>query len=269
MTPHYLTTRFAHLPLMLLALLALILQGCGDGVRVLPPSDADPTGYYTNNGVLEVMMGDNTTPRVAVKDLQGMVTGGQLMMLSDTENLTYVGTFTVSGNDISGTVTLYEDDEMMQKDVPLSGMITQGSKITGTLGGTGAANGTFQLNYAQDNGPVDMAMVINKLDWEPVTNADSFFISINDELVPIANFGSAGSGFGVFSNCKFRGRIEAIPDAHLYTLSGDMRDCNDAAILMPEAYSGLVSVRGIAPNDRLIVVLTNGAYSISGEYFRR
>ena len=270
MTPHCLTTRFTYLPLMFLALFALALQGCGDGVRILPPSDADPTGYYINTGFVQVMMADNTTPRVTTADFQGMVTGNQFMMLGDTDNLTYVGTFTVSGNDISGTVTLYEAGEATQEDVPLTGMVTATSKITGTLGGSGAANGTFQLNYAPlgDNGPVDVAMVIHTLDWEPVTNADNFLISISDELVPIANFGSAGSGFGIFNRCGFLGRIEPVPGIHLYTLSGVMNDCDNTGILVPEAYSGLVSVRGIAPNDRLIVVLTNGAYGISGEYFR-
>jgi len=110
MTPHCLTTRFTYLPMLLLALLALVLQGCGDGVRVLPLSDADPSGYYTNTGYAQVMMADNTTPRTDITDLQGMVYDGQLMMLSDSKNVTYVGTFTVSGNDFSGTVTVYEED---------------------------------------------------------------------------------------------------------------------------------------------------------------
>ena len=72
MTSHCLTTRFAHLPMLLLALFALVLQGCGDGVRVLPQSDADSTGYYTTTGYAQVMMADNTTPRTDITDLQGV-----------------------------------------------------------------------------------------------------------------------------------------------------------------------------------------------------
>ena len=274
MTPHCLTTRFTYLPLMLLALLALILQGCGDGVRVLPASDADPTGYYTNSGYAQVMTADNTTPRTDITDLQGMVYDGQLMMLSDSKNVTYVGTFSVSGNDFSGTVTVYEAGVRTQENVPLSGMITAGSHITGTLGGSGVANGSFRLNYAPlaDNGPVDMNMVIHDLDWLPVNNTESFTIRIGDDAAPIANFGSGGSGQGTFDNCKFRGRLEPVPETHLYTLSGVMRDCensNSVNILTPKTYSGLVGVRGTAPNDRLIVILTNGIYGINGEYVRQ
>ncbi|MCF6363008.1 MAG: hypothetical protein L3J88_06625 [Gammaproteobacteria bacterium] len=270
MTSPYLTTRFTHLPMMLLALFALALQGCGDGVRVLPQSDADPTGYYTNTGFVDVMMANNTRPRSTKADFQGMVYDGQFMMMSDTENLTYVGTITVSGNDFSGTVTVYEDDVMTQENVPLSGMITEGSKMTGTLGGKGAANGTFRLDYAppMDNGPVDMSMVIRTLDWEPVTGIPPAipFLNADDEIAPVPNFGSGGSGSGIFNNCDYGGRIEPIANTHLYTVSVTMASCVNTKILDISTYTGLVSVRG---NDRLILVLTNGAYDFSGEYRKR
>ncbi|MCF6212357.1 MAG: hypothetical protein L3K24_17245 [Gammaproteobacteria bacterium] len=274
MTLHCLTTRFPYLPMLLLALFALALQGCGDGVRILPPSDADPTGYYTNNGDLEVMRADNTAPRSStVNDLQGMVTDGQLMMLSDTENLTYVGTFTVSGNDINGTVTVYEADVMTQQDVPLTGQITAGSTITGTLGGTGAANGTFTLNYAPlvDNGPVDMDTVTRRLSWEPVTGnppAIPFLdMAAGARPAPAINMTSAGSGSEIFDNCGFTGRVDPITGTHLYRVSVTMVDCVDKAILATPVYTGLASVRSeVSSNDRLILVMTNGAYDFSGEY---
>ncbi len=269
MTPHCLTTRFTHLPMLLLALLALVLQGCGDGVRILPPSDADPTGYYTNTGYAQVMMADNTTPRTDITDLQGMVYDGQLMMLSDSKNVTYVGTFTVSGNDISGTVTVYEEDKMTQQNVPLTGMITAGSKVTGTLGGTGVANGTFQLNYAQDNGPVDMDTVIRDLRWRPVVSPAIPNLNLKSGATPApaTNISAGGSGSNIFDNCGFNGRMEPIAGTHLYTVSVTMKRCANADILVEPVYTGLASVRSEASsNDRLILVLTNGAYDFSGEY---
>ena len=229
----------------------------------------DPTGYYTNTGFVDVKAGDDMTQRL-VTDIQGMVTGEQLMLLSDTESLTYTGTFTMNENNFSGSVTLYEAGVMTQENIPVNGLITEGARITGTLDGTGAANGTFQLDYAPlaDNGPVDMAVVIHTLNWLPMNNNDNFAVNVTSEAV-LPNFTSSGSGQGIFDNCKFRSRIEPVPGVHLYTVSGLMRDCVNNNILMPDAYSGLVSVRGIAPNDRLIVVLANGAYVISGEYFRQ
>lgn len=275
MTPSPLLIPFTRLAMIFLALFALALQGCsssGGDDDDSGEDNADPSGYYHNTGFVDVKAADDMTPRL-VDNVQGMVHDGQLMMLSDAENLSYVGTFTVSGNDISGSVSVYEAGVMTQDNVPLTGLITADAMITGTLSGSGAANGTFQLDYAPlaDNGPVDMDMVIHTLDWDPVNNADSFLIIIADEAAPIANFGSVASGFGTFDNCRFRGRIEPVPGTHLYTLSGTMRDCvnTDTDILIPDAYSGLVSVRGIAPDDRLIVMLSNGAYGIHGEYSRQ
>jgi len=201
------------------------------------------------------------------------------MMLSVNTGIAYVGTITVTEGNFTGSVTIYEAGVATQNDVPIiNGMITQGARITGNLNGTGrAASGSFTLNYAggMDNEPVALDQVYYNLDWIAVNNNDNFGLSIEEEPAPGANFGSGGSGSGVFDNCKFlgSGRLEPVPGKHLYTISGDMRDCADSTslangILMPVGYSGLVSVRGTAPDDRLIVVLTNGRYGIIGEYRR-
>jgi hypothetical protein len=271
-------SRLARLPMMLLALFVVVLQGCSsdDPAPVVPPVvppvvNADPTGYYINSGFVDVKAGDNTTQRL-VTDVQGMVHDGQLLMLSETENLTYVGTFSVNENDISGTVTVYEADVMTQENIPLSGMITQGTRITGTLGGTGVANGTFQLDYAADNGPVDMSMVVRLLSWEPATGSPPItpFIGVGDDTAPTPNFGSITSGSGVLNSCDFNGRIEPIAGVHLYSVSVIVSGCTNPSLLATPTYTGLVSVRSdVNANDRMIVVLTNGAYDFSGEYRAR
>jgi len=184
-------------------------------VTVTVLAGADPTGYYTNSGFVDVKAGDNTTQRL-VQDLQGMVHNGQLMMLSDTENLAYIGTFTVSGNDFSGSVTLYEAGVMVAENVPVDGMITAQAKITGTLRGTGAANGSFQLDYAADNGPVTLETVARLIRWRRMVNSDDpndpkypntpnnpnivSTLNLQDttELAPDPNFGGgAGGAIGV------------------------------------------------------------------------
>ncbi len=50
MTLHCLITRFTHLPMLLLALFALALQGCGDGVRILP----QPSPMLTLPGITPI-----------------------------------------------------------------------------------------------------------------------------------------------------------------------------------------------------------------------
>ena len=241
-------------------------------VTITVLANADPAGYYTNTGDASVDDGASGTID-NLNDLQGLVSpDGDLMMLSVNTGIAYVGTITVTEGNFTGSVTIYEAGVAIEKDVPIiNGMITQGSSMTGDLNGTGrAANGSFTLNYAggMDNEPVVLDQVYYNLDWIPVNNSENFTLSINEEPAPGTNFGNGGIGLGTFNNCDFLGRLEPVSGRHLYTISGDMSRCDDATILQPAGYSGLVSVRGTAPDDRLIVVLTNGTYGIIGEYIR-
>jgi len=273
MTSHCPNMRVNPFLIIVLALLVLVMQGCfhsssgGGSIGVTP--NADPTGYYTNNGFVDVRMADNTSQRL-VNDMQGMVTDGQLMMLSDSENITYIGTFTVSGNDFSGSVTVYEAGAMVQQDVSVTGLITEGSSLTGTLGGSGVANGTFQLNYAADNGPVNLAQLERAFDWSPVINLNIPNLNLADttQVAPADNIGTGGTGSNIFDGCSYRGRIDPIAGTHLYTVSVTMvNPCTGAAAGVVDAipaYTGLASVRG---TDRFVLALSNGEYDFSGEYF--
>jgi len=261
--PRLNSMRLIHLPkisaLLLLAFMTLTLSGCflNDDDDDPAAVDADPTGYYTNSGYLNVKAADNTTQRL-VQDVQGMVTDNELMIIDDSENLAYIGTFTVSGNNLNGSVTVYE-----------AGVITAGSKITGTLAGTGVANGSFQLDYARDdNGPVDLGMVTHAVQWRPVVNQNIPNLDLRTATVaePVLNFKTGGVGSNVFYNCGFDGRMEPITGTHLYTVSVTMKDCNGQGTgvdNVPE-YTGLASLRG---TDRFILALSNGDYDFSGEYF--
>jgi len=227
----------------------------------------DPTGYYTNTGFVDVKAGDDMTQRL-VTDIQGMVTGEQLMLLSDTENLTYIGTFAMDENNFSGSVTLYEAGVMIQENVPVNGLITEGARITGTLSGTGAANGTFQLDYAADNGAVTLDQVVRVFGWEPVINENIPVLNLANATLPepAFNFRTSGTSSNIFGGCRYGGRMEPITGTHLYTVSVTMEDCDPgtADVQATPVYTGLASVRG---TDRFILALSNGAYDFSGEYF--
>ncbi|MCF6324598.1 MAG: hypothetical protein L3J89_09795 [Gammaproteobacteria bacterium] len=272
MAPLTLSGRLSALPMTLLALMVLVLPGCfhndDDPVPVpVPIPNADPVGYYDDDGYADVMLAGDEAPSATIEDLQGMVYNGQLMMFSESANLTYVGTFTVSGNDISGSVTVYEADEMTQENVPFTGLITQGANISGTLAGTGVANGTFKLEYAADNGPVNMEMLVSA--WEPVTSPPVIsFVRVNDNALPDPNFNSATSGTGLFSNCGFNGRIKPLVGIHLYSVTVTVDSCSPGTIDVQTVplYTGLVSVRSDVDPVRMTVILTNGAYDFSGEY---
>lgn len=136
--------------------LALALVACGGGGGgggdPAPLVNAIPTGYYINTGTASVLAGTGNT-QVTASDLEGMIYNNRLMMQSVTQGLSYDGTIGISGNSYSGTLSVY-DDGVLLGTAPVSGTITQGSTVTGTLSGTGAGNGTFTLNYAATNGEV-------------------------------------------------------------------------------------------------------------------
>ncbi len=132
---------------MLLVLSALALTGCfhNDDDPAPPPIvNADPTGYYINTGT-------TSGGTLNITDLQAMVNGNRIMMMSVTNELLYDGTITsISGNDFTADFTIYTAG----KDpiaATVSGMITTNSSISGTLTGTGVGSGTFDLLYATTN----------------------------------------------------------------------------------------------------------------------
>jgi hypothetical protein len=243
-----------------------LLSGCGGDDEAAAPVVVNPTGYYINTGDATVNA-DTMTP-LTISDLQGMVTSTQLTMLSANEILAYSGTITVTGNSYSGTVTVYESGVATQTGVPVSGTITQGSTITGTLSGIGL--GTFTLDYAQapGNNAVDNSMVQDNLSWQPVNDLVNVNVLITPDASPAFNL-DASSGTGIFNSCDFVGRIDPIVGTHLYTVSGTMSNCTTTPAVMDLPYTGLASVRGTDPNDRFVMVVTNGEYGINEEYFRQ
>lgn len=244
--------------------------GCSSGSDG-PPPDADPTGYYINDGTADVMQADNMT-QLLLTDLEGMAANGQLMMVSANGDVAYVGTFSVSVNSLSGTLTLYENNIATQSNVAISGTITEGSTITGTMMGTGAANGTFTLNYAlpADNGPVDISMLLHSSDWTAINGAANTTPDVVFTTdTPTPNFSSSGpiATSGQLTGCNFSGRVDPIAGTHLYSASATFNSCMDPDVEL-ESYTGLISKRGSDPTDLVILVLTNGSYGLYGVFER-
>jgi hypothetical protein len=111
-------------------------------------------------------------------------------------------------------------------------------------------------------------MVVDTLTWQPVNDLVNVNVGISSHASPTVNL-DAASGLGVFDNCDFLGRLDPIAGTHLYTVSGAMSNCSITPAVMDLPYSGLASVRGTDPTDRFVMVLTNGEYGISDEYYRQ
>ena len=158
-TPN-LPPRLSSLSIMFLLLFALALQGCGSSES--PVVDASPAGYYTNIGIASVDDGAGGT--ISVNDLQGIVNDdGVMMMMSTANKLLYDGTITnISGNDFTAEFIIFTDGENPMT-ATARGTITEGSKIEGTLIGSGAGSGTFSLLNGTNNETEDISNTINEL----------------------------------------------------------------------------------------------------------
>ncbi len=264
MTPQCQTIRFSHLPMMLLALFALALQGCGDGVRILPPaqSDADPAGYYTNTGTASVDNGAVGT--IDITDLQAMVDGNQIMMMSTAEGLLYDGTITsINGDDFTADFTIYTDG-----DNPIaataSGTITEGSSITGTLTGSGVGSGTFTLTYAMSNNQAaDLVRIKDRL-WDGQGAGPDYAFGINAQGVLASRF-AASSDVPIFNGCEINGAVAPISGTSLYEVAATLTSCDEPAVDNTNYTGFAVSRTDSVADDTLVLVLSNGTYSPNGE----
>ena len=255
MTPHCLTTRFTYLPM---ALLALVLQGCGDGVRILPPSDADPAGYYINKGTASVDSGAGGT--IAIDDLQALVDGKRIMMLSVAHELLYDGTITsISGSDFTANFTIYTGGKN-PLTATASGTITAGSSITGILTGSGVGSGQFTLLYATTN---DQAAAMTRA-WRGSGGGFDVFGFTIDGAGELVHDKTAGAS--PFDTCKMNGTVTPVSGTRLYSVDVELTDCDDLDV-NGSSYTGLTTTRDESTtDDRLVYMVSNGTYTLSGEF---
>lgn len=264
-----LPTRFHRIvALMAYALLTACGGGGGGGGDPAPLVNAIPTGYYINTGTASVLAGAGNT-QVTASDLEGMIYNNRLMMQSVTQGLSYDGTISISGNGYSGTLSVY-DDGVLLGTAPVSGTITQGSTVTGTLSGTGAGNGTFTLNYAATNSEVaGLGRVEDTTDpfWRGRIGG-----STPNYSLAIDNAGALSHRDpvfeGTFNGCRVSGTITPIAATNLYSLSITLDFCITTAV-NNNNYTGLATTRQrVAADDTLVFMATNGTYSLATDFIR-
>ncbi len=61
------------------------------------------------------------------------------------------------------------------------------------------------------------------------------------------------------------GTVTPVSGTRLYSVGVDLTDCDDLSV--NGAYTGLATTKdGIATNDRLVYAVSNGTYTLSGEF---
>ncbi len=268
-----LNIRFNPLLMMLLALFMLTVQGCfhsggGGGGTV---TNADPTGYYNVLGKASVDNGNSET--LVIEDLQGMVSGDRFIAISDANGLVYDGKITdITGNDFSAAVSVFQNGIFLST-ATLTGMITEGAKITGTLTGNEQGNGTInELLYALSNDTVAaLSNVQNNGSerwFDRVGGGNAIGLGFIVEVT--GNITHAFSATdGVFDQCAVEaGTISPSVGTSLYSLNMMLSNCNDPDV--NGGYSGLASMRTESTEspvgDRLVLVVSKANFSLQGEF---
>lgn len=251
----------------LLAMLAgLVLQGCGGGGGSTTPPNANPAGYYSNDGTALVKQVDNTTD-LGITDLQALVYDNRMMMMSATEALLYdISITSISGNSFNGTAVIFLNGQN-SGTATVSGIITQGSSITGTLTGTGAGNGTFSLIYATSNSEVATLSRVAKPDWTgPLADSATNYQLIVDDAGNISELTPVFSG--VFNACSVVGELWVIPDTSMYKQNGfGIAGCANDDV--DAWYTGLATTRSqITVDDRLVLMFVHAdkTFALYGEF---
>ena len=220
----------------------------------------DATGYFTGSAAVKTD-GDDTLD-FAVDDLQIMISGTRIMIMSDAQALLYDGQFTISGNDLTSTVTIYHNGNMTGT-AALTATVSEGSQITGTFTGTELGNGTFVSTYSQLNNTASALTQVDNRDW---------FAFINESTVGLLEFtfdfsGNVGNGIErqtelTFQDCQIiAGTFLPIANTSLFEIIVTFDLCNTAAV--DGTYTGLAQLKTASI---FAATISNGIYAFADDF---
>jgi len=267
---------------------ALILTGLGFGLQACSggggggsstPVDANATGYYT--GSADVKTPASPATNFNIPDLQIMINGSRIMMMSDAKAVLYDGTFTVSGNTLTSTVAIYYNGNKQTGAVgtaTLNATITQGSQITGSFTGTELGNGTFVSTYSSLN---DTASIITNVEYDNTgannrswtTNPNEATTGNNLEIEIYNNFDmryNISPGDLTFRNCVITKATNTnayvpITNTSLFTVSVIFDNCDNPVAVNTGTYTGFSQYKPGTPN-KIAFAITNGTYALTDDF---
>ncbi len=226
--------------------------------------DAEPVGFYT---------GTATVNSTALIDVKGMMYNNRLLMFSPMANVLYDITFSdITVNDFTATAEVYANgdinDAASHSNVSLSGT-TDEATITGVFsGGSGLANGRFQLVFDEDN---NKEATLARIETFGSNGWVGDFISV-DTVIGEIGFNSLG-GFGGTTQlpiCEFSNGITIQPTESISTyllehITNQILNCANPGI----DYTGFgVVTDGEGTDTVLYFATTNGEYAVFAELSR-
>ncbi len=230
------------------------------------PANQDASGIYTVGSA-----NLNATPS-SVDDLKGMIYNNRFLLFSIKGHVLYDGTITtITSTDFTATADVYENGTKTQSGIDVTGQVITESKITGTLKGTGKADGDFSLTFDMlyhRAATVDRFKKIGVNTWKGVAYS-TFDIKTDFGGNAAKVFsGSSSSGIDV---CQFLGNFDLTPDqVNIFTLQTiniivGLNNCGYAGI----GYDGFAAViDGVNTDDTALMAFTNGNHAVFGVFSR-
>ena len=240
---------------------------------IVNDDNADPSGYYSSGSATIKDPGDVTSD-LSLSDLKAMVNDNRMLIVSPSTPIVYDVTITdVTQNDFTADVTLYYgmdgDYNVFPPDpvvTTMTGTITEGSQISGTIEGTGIGTGSISLTYSQTNSTnSDITNVVSS--WKGAINTVSqivFDFNISNTAGDIAVGLGSNANDGIFEGCRMTGSISPIADSTLYSLSVNMTESTCGEPTFEGDYTGFATTTD-SNHDTLVTVFTNGTVSFSAE----
>ena len=275
---HYAKNR--SLTVVLVVLMAFIsgftLQGCGGGGSspvALP--DQDASGLF-KSGTAELNSG-----AVLLDDLRAFVYQGRIMMFSVAGHILYDGQISsITSDDYTATVDVYESGVKTQSGVVITGKVTSQAQITGTVAGTGSYSGTFTLTFdTAYKTAVPLPTTANNLPDEWDGDLVSEFSRLDDTIrkdnVFLSDDGTNKTIVGTVQSdasdsCGFEGVVVPDTNVNIYSFTVQMPSlgfnaANCSLMSLDSDYTGFASVLSeAATNNELLMAFTDGNQSVFG-----
>lgn len=233
------------------------LQACSSSSTPAPTPDQDASGLF-KSGTAEL-----NSSATMLTDLRAFVHNGRIIVFSVAGNLLFDGQMgTITGDDYTATVDVYETGVKTQSGVAVTGKVTSQSQITGTIAGTGNASGTFTLTFD--------TLYSKAATFDRVDTSSSKFIGSVYNTVPSAAtnnfdfFSSTNYDLTAFTSSSNRCRIAAsyLTDSsiNIYQLTETLTQTDPGCTMSTTpVYTGFASVvDGTTTDDTLLYATSNG-----------
>ncbi len=238
------------------------LLGCGGGGGGTT-SDQDASGLF-KDGTASLDGG-----ALMLSDLRGFVQDDRIIIFSASGHLLFDGQIaTISSDDYTATVDVYEDGVLTQSDVAVTGIVSTQSQINGTISGTGNANGTFTLMF---DALYSRAATAERIDTDAPLNGvqyDKFGGLVYSSMPGVGTDNFNVDALSIYflisftsskDQCKSNGTYN-INDVNIYPLDEVISHLGINCIIpITPNYTGFASlVDGTVEDDTLIYAVANG-----------